>query len=598
VLTRLLSLFSPRERARLVGLLFLMALGAALEVVGIGLVVPVVAAAVSPDTMLANAGFRRLYEWSGTGSPQTFALVLLCTFLGLIVVKNVYLGVVAHLQFRLVYAKYADVSRRLFSGYLMAPYVLHLQRHSADVTRNLVTEVNGLFAGVLLPLLSVGAEAMLMVLLVGVLIMVIPQEGLAVLMIGAVVVVPVYLGLRSRLARHGTERAERSGKRIKAIGDALGALKEIKVLGREPFFIESFAESNERYLDASAKFAFLGLMPRLLIETLSILLLVGAILAVLAAGVDVTTAAPSVVLLCLVALRLMPAATRILAAAGSIRFYLPTLEPVQRDLAALESLLDTHADRSNPTRAPSVLRRQISVEKVVFSYPGARRPALDDVTLEIRAGEVSALVGASGAGKSTLADLILAVFEPHSGRILVDGADIRADVAAWRRSVGYVPQTVHLLDSSVRCNVALGLAEGEIDDRWVWQALQAAQIDSLVRALPDTLDEKIGEQGIKLSGGQRQRLGIARALYGDPQVLILDEATSALDTQTERAIADTLLDMRRARTVIVIAHRLDTIKRCDQLYFLAEGRLLGVGTYDELVSANSRFAALVGEATL
>ncbi len=598
MLSRLLSLFSPRERARLAGLLLLMALGAALEVVGIGLVVPVVAAAVSPDTVLANAGLRRLYEWSGTGSPQTFALVLLWTFLGLILVKNAYLGLVAHLQFRLVYGKYADVSRRLFSGYLMAPYVLHLQRHSADITRNLVTEVNGLFTGVLLPLLWVGAEAMLMVLLVGVLIVVVPQASLAVLMVGAVIVVAVYFGLRSRLALHGTERAERSGKRIKAIGDAFGGLKEIKVLGREPFFIESFADTNERYLAASAKFAFLGVLPRLLVETLSILLLVGAILAILSAGVDVRTAAPSVVLLCLVALRLMPAATRILAAAGSIRFYLPTLEPIQRDLAVLESLLDTHVARSSATRAPTVLRRQILVEKVVFSYPGARQPALDDVTLEIRAGEVSALVGASGAGKSTLADLILAVFEPHSGRILVDGADIRDDAAAWRRSVGYVPQTVHLLDSSVRCNVALGLAEGQIDDQWVWQALQAAQIDSLVRALPDSLDENIGEHGIKLSGGQRQRLGIARALYGDPQVLILDEATSALDTQTERAIADTLLDMRRARTVIVIAHRLDTIKRCDRLFFLDEGRLRASGTYTQLISDDPRFAELVGAARL
>jgi ATP-binding cassette subfamily C protein len=598
VLTRLLSLFSPRERTRLVGLLFLMAVGAALEVVGIGLVVPVVAAAVSPNTMLANAGLRRLYEWSGAGSPQTFALLLLWTFLGLIVVKNVYLGVVAHLQFRLVYGKYADVSRRLFSGYLMAPYVLHLQRHSADAMRNLVTEVNGLFAGVLLPLLSVGAEAMVLVLLVGVLMVIVPQASLAVLLIGAVIVAAVYLGLRSQLARHGTERAERSGKRIKAIGDALGGLKEIKVLGREPFFIESFAEINQHYLDASAKFAFLGVMPRLLIETLSVLLLVGAVLALLTAGVDVTTAAPSVVLLCLVALRLMPAATRILAAAGSIRFYLPTLEPVHRDLATLESLFDSHATSSSAAPSPKVLRRQISVEKVVFAYPDAPQPALDNVTLEIRAGEVSALVGASGAGKSTLADLILAVFEPHSGRILVDGADIRGDPAGWRRSVGYVPQVVHLPDNSVRRNVALGLPDREIDDLRVWQALQTAQIDSLVRTLPGGLDERIGEHGVKLSGGQRQRLGIARALYADPQVLVLDEATSSLDVQTERAIADTLLDMRRARTVIVIAHRLDTIKRCDRLFFLAEGRLCASGTYEQLIAENPRFAELVGAARL
>jgi ATP-binding cassette subfamily C protein len=400
------------------------------------------------------------------------------------------------------------------------------------------------------------------------------------------------------LARYGTERAEQSGKRIQAIGDALGGLKEIKVLGREPFFIESFVQTNRRYLDASARFAVLSVLPRLLIETLSVVLLVGAILALLGAGVDVRTAAPMVVLLCLVALRLMPAATRILAAAGSIRFYLPTLETVHRDLTALESLPDSRSSASSPARAPAALQRQISVEKVVFSYPNAPQPALDGVTLDIRAGEISALVGPSGAGKSTLADLILAVFEPQGGRILVDGEDIRGDVAGWRRCVGYVPQAVHLMDSSVRRNVALGLPDGEIDDKHVWQALQAAQIDSLVRTLPAGLDERVGEHGVKLSGGQRQRLGIARALYTNPPVLILDEATSALDVQTERAIADTLLDMRRARTVVVIAHRLDTIKRCDRLFFLAEGRLRASGTYDQLIVESPRFAELVGAARL
>lgn len=598
VLRLLLSLFSPRERTRLAALLLLMALGAALEVVGIGLVVPVVAAAVLPDSVLSHAVFRRLYVWSGAGSPEAFALVLLWAFLALIVVKNVYLGLVAHLQFRFVYAKYADVSRRLFRGYLMAPYALHLERHSADVTRILVTEVNGLFTGVLLPLLFVGAEAMVMLLLICVLVLAIPQASLAVLLFGMAIVVAVYLGLRSKLARYGTERAERSGKRIQAIGDALGGLKEVKVLGREPYFIDSFMHSNQRYLDASARFAVLNVLPRLLIETLSVLLLVGAILALLTAGVDVKSAAPSVVLLCLVALRLMPAATRILAAGASIRFYLPTLEPVHNDLTILESLSDSEASASAAGSAPMALRRQISVDKVTFSYPHAPQAALDGVTLEIRSGEVSALVGPSGAGKSTLADLILAVYQPQSGRILVDGEDIRAKAAGWRRCVGYVPQAVHLLDNSVRRNVALGLPDGEIDDKRVWSALQAAQIDSLVRSLPGGLDERIGEHGVKLSGGQRQRLGIARALYGDPQVLILDEATSALDAQTERAIADTLLDMRRARTVIVIAHRLDTIQRCDRLFFLAEGRLRASGTYQELIAGNPRFAELVGAARL
>lgn len=576
----------------------LMTLGAALEVVGIGLVVPVVAAAVSPESTLSSPGFQRAYAWSGAATPQRFALMLLGLFLAVILLKNAYLAALARFQFRFVYSKQAEISKRLFNGYLMAPYALHLDRHSSDVMNNLVTEVNNLFTGVMIPLLAVCAEAMVLFLLVVVLIVTMPQASMLVLAVGSLLVIGVYLSLRSLLSRYGAERAAPSGKRIQAIGDALGGLKEVKVLGREPFFIDLFVETNGRYLDASRVFATLNAMPRLLIESLAILLLVGAVLAILAAGDDVRTAAPSIVLLCLVALRLMPAATRILVGAATARFYLPALDQVHRDLANLEAAIASARPQPAAERRSLALRHEVTVEGVVFSYPGAPQPALDGVTMRVRVGEVSALVGLSGAGKSTLADLILAVFEPQAGRIAVDGVDIRTELAAWRRCVGYVPQTVHLLDNSVRRNVAFGLPDAEIDDQRVWQALAAAQLDTLVRALPTGLDERIGEQGMKLSGGQRQRLGIARALYSDPQVLILDEATSALDVQTERAIADTLLDMRRARTVIVIAHRLDTIQRCDRLFFLAEGRLRASGTYTELIAGDPLFADLVGAARL
>ena len=594
---KLISLFSVRERWLVAGLLLMMAGGAALEVIGIGLVVPVVAAAISPDVALADPWFRRAYDFSGARTPERFELMLLAAFLALILLKNAYLALLANLQFRFVYSKQAQISNRLFGGYLRAPYALHLERHSADVTRNLVTEVNSLFTGVVIPLLAVGAESMVLALLIGTLVATMPQASLLVLGLGSALVVGIYMGLRSMLGRYGVERAALSGKRIQAIGDALGGLKEVKVLGRERFFIESFADTNGRFLVASRIFATLNAMPRLLIESLSILLLVGAILAALGVGGNVAAAAPVVVLLCLVALRLMPAATRILVGVASIRFYLPALDQVNDDLHALEALL-ANDHRRGAGQALLSLQREIAVQAVSFTYPKAPRPALGGVTLSIKAGDISALVGASGAGKSTLADLILGVYEPQHGHILADGVDIQSNLRGWRRGVGYVPQSVHLVDSSVRRNVAFGLPDDEVDDARVWAALKAAQLDSLVRALPGGLDERIGEQGMKLSGGQRQRLGIARALYSEPQVLILDEATSALDIQTERAIADTLLDMRLTRTVIVIAHRLDTIRRCDRLFFLADGRLQAAGSYDELLNSNARFAALVGEATL
>jgi ABC-type multidrug transport system fused ATPase/permease subunit len=593
---KLMSLFSPRERRFMLALVWMTAGGAALEVIGIGMVVPLVAALANAESLITHPTLRGLYEWSGASSPEHFVMALLGSFLGVILFKNLYLAVLAYVQARFVFGKQAHVARRLFDGYLQAPYALHLERHSSDVMRNLSTEVNNLFTGVVAPLLMLGAELMVLVLLVTVLLFAMPIGTLAILLFGGLVVVGVYAFLRSVLGRYGSERVQRSGKRIRVIGDALGGLKEIKVLGREPYFSEAFSAANGRYLETTRIFATLNALPRLVIESLAIAILVGAILVLIwARGHDLGAAAPGIVLLCLAALRLMPAATRILSAVSSIRFYWPALDYVHADLMSLESYL--HGTEAAPSKSIR-LNQSLEVDDVVFFYPNALQPALDGVKLAIPVGQVSALVGPSGAGKSTLADLILGVYEPRRGRILVDGTDIRAGLPSWRRCVGYVPQSVHLLDDSVRRNIAYGLADAEIDDQRVWQALRAAQIDNFVRSLENALDERIGEDGVKFSGGQRQRVGIARALYADPQVLVLDEATSSLDVQTERAIADTLLDMRRARTVIVIAHRLDTIKRCDRLFFLAEGRLRASGTYEQLIAENPRFAELVGAARL
>jgi ATP-binding cassette subfamily C protein len=426
-----------------------------------------------------------------------------------------------------------------------------------------------------------------------VLIATMPQAALIVLFGGGMVVVLVYLMLRSLLGRYGHQRAERSGARLHVVSEALGSLKEIKVLGREAYFSGKFLSVNGLYLEASRVFATLNAMPRLLIESLVLALLVGAAVAVVIAHQDMQGALPTVALLCVAALRLMPAATRILAGLGSARFCKPALDQVYREISLLEQ---PRAPLPTALGDPLLLRKSVELRDLRYSYPSGG-PALHGISCVIPGGAVSGLVGASGAGKSTVADLILGLLTPSGGAILVDGKDVAGGREGWTRRVGYVPQHIFLLDDSVRRNVAFGLHDNEIDDERVWAALRSARIDDIVRSLPKGLDESIGERGARLSGGQRQRLGIARALYSDPQVLILDEATSALDTQTERAIADTLLEMRPARTVIVIAHRLDTIRRCDWLFFLADGRLLASGNFAEL-SRDPRFAALVGEARL
>jgi ABC-type multidrug transport system fused ATPase/permease subunit len=577
-------------------LLGLMVGGALLEVMGIGLVVPIVALFVEPEATLARPAMQKLYQLSGADSAQRFAVLALGGFLALIVAKNFYLGVLAFLQHRFVFRKQAQVSRRLFDAYVNAPYALHLQRHSADVTRNLLTEVNALFSGVITPLMSLVSEVAVLALLLATLVLAMPGATLAVLGVGALVVGGVYFLLRAALDRFGAERVQFSRQRIQAIGEALGGLKEVKILGRERYFIGGFGGANARYLEAARIFTTLSTLPRMLIEVLAVGLLVGATYLLVGTGADMKGAVPGVMLLCLVALRLIPAGTRILGALTTIRFYLPSLTRLHRDFAELTTARGQAAGPA--TGRPFNVTFGIRLDSVSFTYEGAHRAALTDVSLEIPPACVCGFVGASGAGKSTLADLLLGVLEPSGGRILAGGEDVRGRLRDWQAMLGYVPQSIHLIDASVRRNVAFGVPDAQIDDRRVWSALRDAQLEEMVAGLPGKLETRVGEFGARLSGGQRQRMGIARALYGDPSVLVLDEATSALDTRTERAIAETLQGMRERRTVIVIAHRLDTIRRCDRLFFLEEGRLLSAGTYDELVQGSPRFAALMGEATL
>lgn len=596
MLAKLGTLFSAAERGRLFTLLAMMTAGALLEILGIGLIAPIVGLIADPEATLAHAAIRQAYEWSGARSSERFAIGLLLCFVALIVLKNAYLLLVAHVQFRFVYAKQAEVSQQLFRRALAAPYEALLQRHTADLTRSFATEINNVFSGVLVPLLSACAEAIVLAMMVAMLLVVMPGPALLALAGGAVLLGAAYQALRTALGRHGLERAALSRERLRTVSEALGGLKELKVLGREERFAVAFAEANGRYLQASRVFATLNSVPRLAIEALSVVALSGAALAVAAADQAVRSALPSIALLCAAALRLMPAGTRILGAVASIRFYAPALDQVTQDLRFFSAVAG--AQGSGAHADPLELSRAIQIRGVSFRYPGANRFALRDVSLEIPAGAVCGLAGASGAGKSTLADVVLGLLTPTEGSVLVDGRDIRQDIGRWRRSVAYVPQSVHLLDDSVRRNVAFGLADADIDDGRVWAALEAAQLAEVVRRRPAGLDEVVGERGVRFSGGQKQRLGIARALYGAPRLLVLDEATSALDLPTEAAIADAIFGLRGRCTLLIIAHRLETLRRCDWVVFMEEGEARAQGTFDQLVARDPAFAALAGRGAL
>jgi ATP-binding cassette subfamily C protein len=325
-------------------------------------------------------------------------------------------------------------------------------------------------------------------------------------------------------------------------------------------------------------------MPRIVVETVFV---AGALLVILLTTLGGSVGAESVPLLGLYAyagFRVIPSANRIVWLLSEIRVGSPAIDRVHADLVGTGGW----NTRAAAVAAPCPLRDQLELERVSYAYEGNDRPVLADVSLTIRRGESVGIVGNTGIGKSTLVDLIVGLLEPTGGRICVDGADIRC-LAGWQRQIGYVPQTIFLVDDTLRQNVALGVADADIDETRVRAALHRAQLDAFVAALPRALETVVGERGVRLSGGERQRIGIARALYHEPSVLVLDEATSALDSRTEAELAEAIDALRIHRTLIVVTHRLTTVRRCDRLVFLADGRVADVGTFDELATRNVAF---------
>ena len=368
-------------------------------------------------------------------------------------------------------------------------------------------------------------------------------------------------------------------------------------MGNAPFFVERQTRYARDFADCQRSSMLFSTIPRLVIDTMPVTAIVVVVLIIMIRGEDLELVLPVLAMFAVAAMRLMPSAARMANALTHMRFHYAATEVLYDELLAIERMKPMHDVVPVPDAVPArPFERSLVLEGISYSYPGGSQPALDDVSLEIPKGHWVGFVGPTGAGKSTLIDLILGLFVPTSGGILVDGRNLQENVRGWQRNIGFVPQNVYLLDDTIRRNVAFGVQDHDIDDGQVWRALRAAQIDDLIRSLPGGLDAVVGERGDRISGGERQRLGIARALYRNPQVLVIDEGTANLDNETEAAIVSSLAGLRGDKTIIVVAHRLALVTRCDQVYYLRNGRLLRSGAFVDLVSTDPGFRQFAGTA--
>jgi ATP-binding cassette, subfamily B, bacterial PglK len=480
----------------------------------------------------------------------------------------------------------ARVSTRLAEGYLRLPYAFHLHRNSSELVRNAHQTVNELTHQCFLPVIQVLAEGVVVLGLLVVMLVVAPEAtGLAVLIVGGAALLLLKV-VQPRLKRLGARAQEMRKRTLGTLQQSLHGVRDIKILGGEGHFGDVFRRDRARLARSLHIKGAVAEMPRHVIETA----LIGFILLLFGFSLLTGTATEELLsvlgLFAYVGLRTLPSLQKIVGGLNNIRFAGPAMDHVHRDMRLIDEI-------ERPTDHVEVtFDETLALEHVSFVYPQTDHPAIADVDVTIRPGEVVGICGPTGGGKTTLTDLIAGILPPTHGRVAVDGTDIQDAIPSWFTKLGVVPQMVFLTDDTLARNIALGVPDEEIDEEALWEAVRLAQLEDFVASLPDGLDSDVGERGVRVSGGQRQRVAIARALYRRPEVLIFDEGTSALDSATEAVLMSSLERLRGTHTILLVAHRLATVRNCDTILYLDQGRIAGAGTFDELCEASPGFRAL------
>jgi ABC-type multidrug transport system fused ATPase/permease subunit len=582
---KLWRLMTPTERRDALALFGLMLVGMLFETLSVGLVVPALALMSRADFM---THFPVVASWLTVfGHPTREVLVVagMLALVGVYAAKTVFLTFLTLRQSRFVFRLQSEVSQRLFLTYLRQSYSFHLRRNSAQLIRNALGEVDILTQNGVLQGLIFLTESSVML---GILALLVYVQPLGALLAGGTLTLfggIFYWVIRARTLRWGETRHMHDGMRVQHLQQGLGGVKDVKLLGREDEFVAQYELHARGAARVGELQHTLTQAPRFVLEFLAVIALAVLVAVMIGQGRPFDELLPTLGLFGAAAFRILPSATRIINAAQVVRNSVPAVNVLYHELCEL----DQHVPIS--TSGAVEFRHSLTLEDVRFQYPETDTPALSDLRLSISSGETIGIVGGSGAGKSTLVDLVLGLLAPCGGVIRVDGLDIQRNLRGWQDRIGYVPQTIFLTDDTLRRNIAFGIADAEIDESAVWRAAQLAQIDRFIRELPQNLDTKVGERGVRLSGGQLQRIGIARALYHDPDVLILDEATSSLDTATELGVMDSVRALHGEKTIIIVAHRLSTVEKCDRLYRLEAGRIVATGEAAQVI-ATVRGAAI------
>jgi len=586
-ISRVVALLTPKEKRRLWVVILAAIFVTIIMAVGIGSIMPFVTVAAKPVMIHENYYLRLLFDFFGFTSDRAFLIFLGVTVLGMLIITNASQALLHYIKVRFTTMRQHTLSLRLLTGYLRQPFAFFLNRNSYDLIKNINIEIEQMINLNLLQLVEALSRSIQVFLLTLFLVLIHPTSTLVIATVIIAIYSLIYVTVKRVLKRLGSERFELNADRSRIVSEAFWGIKEMKIANREATMTAEFAPPSRKLAKAKTTSAIIASVPKFALEAAAFSAIVGYVLFSIVRSGSFQDVAGSVTLFAYAGYRMIPAIQAMFKALTQLRYGAATAEKIAREFEIVSSGLPLL--RKPAERLP--FKVALKLRNVRFTYPNMDVPVIPDISLDIPTNSLVGFAGRTGSGKTTLVDVIMGLLDVEGGSILIDGIALNADnLRRWQANLGYVPQTIYLADDSIAANIAFGVRRKDIDMESVTRAARLSQIHSFVEEeLPEKYETRVGERGIRLSGGQRQRIGIARALYRDPSVLILDEATSALDSHTERAVMEAIDKLHGTRTIIMIAHRLSTLMKCDIIYHLEKGRVFDSGTYSELKERSKYF---------